>query len=71
MNELYGAAALNKTVAEKYEVVNWKGGHVQDFGKFGVVDLSKLTIPDADALVKIGFQKLRLKATQKATVQEK
>lgn len=66
MNDLYGAAALNKAVAEKYEVVNWSGGHVQNFGKLGIVDLSKLTIPDADALVKKGFVKLRLKTPQKA-----
>lgn len=63
----YGAAALSREVAEKYETVNWNGGHRQDFGTFGVVDLSTMTIQQADALVKKGFKKLRLKNTPSVT----
>lgn len=53
-------ASLPKPVAEKYELVNWKGGAKQYFGSFGTVDLEKLTVQRADRLVAMGFTKLRL-----------
>lgn len=55
---------LPEDVAEKFEVKNWKGGHRQDFGLFGVVDLINLTIPKAERLVKRGFSKLVIKKGQ-------
>lgn len=52
---------LTKEVAVQFEVVDWKGGHAQEFGKFGLVDLKTLTIAQAERLVKFGFSKLRKK----------
>lgn len=48
-------------VAEQYEVINWKGGHRQVFGRFGEVDLTTLTPKRAERLIKGGFTKLRRK----------
>lgn len=52
---------LPAEVAEQYELVDWVGGHRQNFGRHGVVDLSKMTLRRADALVRAGFSKLRRK----------
>lgn len=49
---------LPKEVAEKYEVVEWVGGHRQRFGHYGVIDLTKLNLAKAKALVNTGFSKL-------------
>ena len=55
-------AKLNNTVASQFELVNWTGGKRQIFGKkFGVVDLEKMTIPQAEKLVQMGFKKLKKK----------
>lgn len=50
---------LPAEVAKVYDLVNWTGGHKQDFGiVFGTVDLSTLTVAKAESLVKKGFTKL-------------
>jgi hypothetical protein len=57
---------LPKEVAEHYELVGWKGGPVQVFGRFGVVDINKLTLRHARNLVNRGFKKLKAKPPSKA-----
>lgn len=54
---------LPAEVAEQYELVNWVGGYRQTFGRYGVVDVSTITLRRADALVRAGFSKLRRKPT--------
>lgn len=56
---------LPSEVAAKYKLVNWVGGHRQNFGSFGDVDLSKLTLERADRLYLRKFPKLVLKDPQK------
>jgi len=53
---------LPSELSEEYEVINWKGSHRQVFGRFGVVDLSKLTKKRAEKLIQSGFSKLRRKS---------
>ena len=45
-------------VAEHYDLVGWKGGPIQVFGKFGVVNINTLTLRKAEKLVAKGFTKL-------------
>ncbi len=52
---------LPAEVAEQYELVNWVGGHRQTFGRHGAIDVTKLTLRRAEALVRAGFSKLRRK----------
>ena len=52
---------LPKAVAEHYEVVEWHGGHEQNFGKFGMVNLKTLTLTRAGQFVAQKFSKLRAK----------
>lgn len=55
---------LPKEVSDKYELVDWKGGHQQFFGsKFGTVNIKTMTLAQADRLYKRGFHKLRLKSS--------
>lgn len=49
----------NKDTAAKFETVGWVGGSKQIFGKFGKVDLAKVTPAQAESLVKRGFKKIR------------
>ena len=56
---------LQKEVAAVYKVKDWKGGHRQDFGSFGTVDLKKLTLKRAANLVAAGFPKLVKKQPKK------
>jgi len=62
-------AALPDEVAQEYELVNWTGGAVQNFGKFGRIDLNTLTLAQARQLHAKGFSKLqvRKKLKSKAT----
>lgn len=60
---------LPSEVAELYELVNWKGGRRQVFGRFGLVDLDKLTVAKANNLAAKGFKKLRLKQAPEAAPQ--
>lgn len=41
-----------------YRVVGWVGGHTQDFGRFGIVNLTTLTTLQAARLVRGKFSKL-------------
>jgi len=50
---------LPEAVAEHFELVDWKGGPRQAFGRFGVVDLRTITLQRANSLVQRGFGKLR------------
>lgn len=50
---------LPPEVAEKYEVVNWTGGHQQQFGRFGRINLKKLTLDKATLLIRGEFSKLK------------
>ncbi|MCB0597754.1 MAG: hypothetical protein KDD28_26990 [Phaeodactylibacter sp.] len=52
---------LPTEVAEKYELVDWVGGNRQTFGRHGLIDIDKMTLRRADALVRAGFPKLRIK----------
>jgi hypothetical protein len=56
---------LNKEIAEHYELVGWKGGPVQVFGRFGIIDLDKLTLKQARRLERMGFAKLKPKPAKK------
>ncbi len=49
---------LSDEVAALYQLKNWKGGTRQDFGRFGIVDLSTMTVKSAARLVSMGFPKL-------------
>lgn len=54
--------SLPAEVAQKYDLVGWTGSARQFFGpKLGHVDVSKLTITQADRLVKMGFRYLKPK----------
>ena len=60
---------LPAEVAEKFELVDWEGSSIQIFGKFGRIDLEKMTVKKAEQLVKRGFKKLKLKAVAPAVVE--
>lgn len=63
---------LPKEVAAKFEVINWKGGSRQVFGKrFGLIDLTTLTEQKATALVNAGFYKLVKKKQSSQKTPEK
>jgi len=53
---------LPAEVAAKYDLVGWHGGHRQNFGKYGIIDLHTITLKQADRLVEKGFTKLKPKA---------
>lgn len=53
------ATPLPPEVAEKIEVINWTGGHRQVFGRFGIVDLTTMTVSHAESLIARGFTKLK------------
>lgn len=53
--------ALPEAVAKEYELINWTGGHRQNFGRFGDIDISKMTPAFAARLVQMGFSKLKKK----------
>ena len=53
---------LPPELAEKYELVNWRGGHRQNFGPvIGDVDLTTLTEAGCEKLILRGFTKIRRK----------
>ena len=52
---------LRQEVAERFEIVDWWGGNRQNFGKFGIVDLSTMTVAQAQRLVNMGFTKIKPK----------
>ena len=53
--------ALPQEVAQRFEIMDWWGGHRQNFGKFGIVDLSTMTVAQAQRLVNMGFTKIKPK----------
>lgn len=54
---------LPAEVAAKYDLVNWVGGHTQDFGTvWGTVNITELTLRKAENLVRKGFPKVVPKA---------
>jgi|GEM_PF-2749344 len=53
---------LSEVISKDFELVNWVGGHRQEFGKFGVIDLTKLTPQRATSLIQRGFSKLKAKS---------
>lgn len=69
-NEKYGAAALPKEISDKYELVDWVGGHRQNFGSFGDIDLSQLTEQQVERLISKGFKKIRKKSKAAAAAGE-
>lgn len=58
---------LPSEVAQKYELVNWVGGHKQVFGKFGTIDLKELTVEKCAQLVKQEFSKIKAKSNSAVT----
>jgi hypothetical protein len=52
---------LPKAVAKHFDLVDWVGGHRQNFGRFGNIDLKTLTLDQAKRLAKAGFSKLKAK----------
>lgn len=59
---------LPKEVADKYELVDWTGGHRQFFGsRYGTVDLKEMTLSQADRLYRRGFPKLKLKSSSSSS----
>ena len=61
---------LPKDVAEKFKIVKWTGGHIQAFGRFGVIDLSKITLDHANSLSRRGFPKIVAKSTKSVSKTE-
>lgn len=61
---------LPDEVAQEYELVNWKGGAVQNFGRFGLVNLNTLTLAQARQLHAKGFSKLQVRKKPKAKVMD-
>jgi hypothetical protein len=50
---------LPSDVAAHFELVEWTGGTRQHFGKYGLVDLEKITLTQAKKLASKGFPKLK------------
>ena len=67
----YGLEVLSKEVREQFDFPDWVGSHRQKFGRFGTIDLSTLTVQQAERLVKLGFAKIRKKEAKAATVKQK
>lgn len=58
---------LPAAVAEKYNLVDYgPGSHKQVWGKYGEIDITKLTLEKADRLFKNKWPKLALKEPPKA-----
>lgn len=57
------AVKLPAEVAERYDLVGWTGSARQYFGtKMGYVDVSTITMADADRLARLGFRYLKPRA---------
>ena len=57
----YGLETLSKEVRELFEFPGWVGSHRQKFGRFGTIDLSTLTVQQAERLVGLKFAKIKKK----------
>ncbi|MEL7118625.1 MAG: hypothetical protein AAFO07_04270 [Bacteroidota bacterium] len=62
---------LNEVVAKEYKLVDWVGGSKQHFGKFGIVDITTMTLLQARRLVQRKFPKLKQKEAPKAATVKK
>lgn len=62
----YGVEALSKEVSDQFEIIDWAGSHRQFFGRFGTIDLSTLTVTQAERLVRLKFSKIRRKTDKKS-----
>lgn len=62
----YGVEALSKEVADQFDIIDWTGSHRQFFGRFGKIDLSTLTVAQAERLVKLRFSKIRRKTDKRS-----
>ena len=49
---------LPKEVSNKFKTVDWVGGHEQNFGRWGMINLKEMTLRRAETLVRKGFPKL-------------
>ena len=58
---------LPAAVAQKYTLVNWVGGSKQHFGKYGTIDVTKLTMRRADKLFSMGWSKIALATPAETT----
>ena len=58
---------LPNAVAAEFELHQWQGSHKQYFGRFGTIDLNKITLDQAERLVSMGFNRIRKKSEKKAT----
>lgn len=67
----YGAAAFPEELAKEFKLVDWVGGHVQNFGRFGTIDLSKLTQEGVERLIAKGFTKIEKKKAKSAPIADK
>lgn len=52
---------LPTETAAAYEIVGWKGGPEQNFGRLGNINLEKLGLQRANSLVMKGFKKIKRK----------
>ena len=57
---------LPDAVAAEFELHQWQGSHKQYFGRFGTIDLNKITLDQAERLVSMGFNRIRKKAAKAA-----
>jgi hypothetical protein len=58
---------LPAEVAQKYRLKHsWEGNAKQYFGRFGWVDITTLTLAQADSLYAKGWRKIELKPAPKA-----
>jgi len=63
----YGLETLSKEVKEQFEFPGWVGSHRQKFGRFGTIDLSTLTVQQAERLVGLKFAKIKKKEVKVTT----
>lgn len=63
----YGAECFPKELQSEYELVNWVGSHRQEFGRFGIIDLSKLTKDKVERLISKGFKRIQRKESAKSS----
>lgn len=62
---------LPEDVAARYDLVNWKGPGKQDFGRYGTIDIERLTPARASVLVARKFPHLREKPKQAPPKEDK
>lgn len=65
--------SLPAEVAEKYSLVDYRGGHTQSWGRFGNINITEMTLQQADRLYQQGWSKLKLKekSSKEASTEKK